>query len=272
MYRFLRAEADRAGGRYADALRNYEALLRLPQWAGLRDRALFGTADAHVRAGEFDEALKWLDTLKESFPRYFEREKVAEYQKRVEVRRDREKARAAATTKPPYSDRFATGFEPDESEYSGGTTAHLVYPALGLFGNSALMINAFPAYAGYGEFNRPLADLNTDGQYWVEFWYRDTMAPAIGTNTPHAHVWIVGDGEAYNGNVGHATVYFERTLGRWRKLGFKLKGPVNPDGSLKMSIRLVYGVMQIDGLRVVPVSDRESDTLLNFIEGTEDQP
>src|SRR6185437_2609519 len=39
LYRYLRAEADRAGGRYEEAIGNYEFLLKLQQWAGYRAKA-----------------------------------------------------------------------------------------------------------------------------------------------------------------------------------------------------------------------------------------
>src|SRR5262249_55005269 len=51
LYRFLRAEADRNGGRYEEALRNYEVLMNLVAWASYRDRALFGIADCYTRMG-----------------------------------------------------------------------------------------------------------------------------------------------------------------------------------------------------------------------------
>src|SRR6185295_7388750 len=55
LYRFLRVEADRHGGRYEEALRNYEVLLKLVQWAGYRDKALFGIADCYTRLGDEDK-------------------------------------------------------------------------------------------------------------------------------------------------------------------------------------------------------------------------
>src|SRR3989440_7921519 len=46
LYRFLRAEADRHAGHYEAAIRGYEFLLKLTQWAGYRDRALHGPQEA----------------------------------------------------------------------------------------------------------------------------------------------------------------------------------------------------------------------------------
>src|SRR5262249_21657923 len=42
LYCFLKAETDRFAGRYEDAMRSYEMIFKLPQWAGYRDRATFG--------------------------------------------------------------------------------------------------------------------------------------------------------------------------------------------------------------------------------------
>jgi hypothetical protein len=71
----------------------------------------------------------------------------------------------------------------------------------------------------------------------------------------------------FNGNAGMGTVYFERTLGRWRKISFNMKAPPKSDGKLMFSIRHIFGVGELDGISVRPVSDREHDSLANFLEG-----
>src|SRR4029077_7977935 len=71
LYCFLRAEADRHAGRYEDALRHYEMLLKLPQWAGYKDRAVFGIADAYFRMEDLEKASKWFADLKEAFPKFY---------------------------------------------------------------------------------------------------------------------------------------------------------------------------------------------------------
>jgi hypothetical protein len=63
------------------------------------------------------------------------------------------------------------------------------------------------------------------------------------------------------------TVYHERTLGRWRKISYNVKAPPRPGAKLAMSIRHIFGVMELDGISVRPVSDREHDSLANFLEG-----
>ena len=63
LYRFLRAETDRFAGRYEDAIRHYEVLLKLRQWAGFRDRAgvagkTAGRVPGLFRAAEIDAGLQ----------------------------------------------------------------------------------------------------------------------------------------------------------------------------------------------------------------------
>jgi tetratricopeptide (TPR) repeat protein len=271
LYRFLRAEADRNGGRYEEALRNYEILLKLEQWAGYHDRALFGIADCYYRLANPDKALQWLDTLKESFPRSYEKQKVADYRKMVENRRDRLKVlREKGGPKPDGNGgTFVTGLEPDEKEPFGTPAGFAVVPGLGLQGPHVGLLDGYPEYKGYFAYTRPLTDLVGDGTYWVEFWYQDVLAPGAPTNNPHVHAWIVGEGKPYNGNAGDGTLYFERTLGRWRKLGFRMQGPPASAGRLEFSLRHIFGVAQIDAISVRPVSARQADSLTNFLEGTE---
>ena len=61
----------------------------------------------------------------------------------------------------------------------------------------------------------------------------------------------------------------ERTFGQWRKLAFKIKAPQAVDGRLNLSIRNFSGLMEIDGIMVRPVNDRQNDSLISFLEGTE---
>jgi tetratricopeptide (TPR) repeat protein len=271
LYRFLRAEADRHGGRYEESLRNYEILLKLEQWAGYHDRALFGIADCYYRMANPDKALTWLANLKESFPRSFEKLKLADYQKMVESRRDRLKANQdkGDPKTGQRGDTFVTGLEPDEKQSFGTPTNFVVVPSLGLYGPHVGLLDGYPEYKGLYTYTHPLTDLVGDGTYWVEFWYRDVLAPGTPTNNPHVHAWIVGDGLPYNGNAGMGTIYFERTLGRWRKLGFRITAPPTPTGRIEFSIRHIFGVGQIDGISVRPVSARQADSLTNFLEGTE---
>jgi tetratricopeptide (TPR) repeat protein len=267
LYRFLRAEADRHGGRYEEALRNYEVLVKLVQWAGFRDRALFGITDCYTRMGDEARALEWLAGLKDSFPRYYEKQKLADYRKDVEARRDRKKKAKPADPTDPVRDTFVTGFEPGEKGSFGTPENFVVVPALGIAGPHVGLLDGYPVYRGYFGYSRPLHDLGQTGSYWVEFWYRDTLGWGLPLNNPHTHAWIQGEGQAINGNAGMGTVYYERTLGRWRKISFDIKGPPASEGKLLFSIRHDFGVMELDGISVRPVSDREHDSLVNFLEG-----
>ena len=61
-------------------------------------------------------------------------------------------------------------------------------------------------------------------------------------------------------------------LGQWRGLGLHQgqgarKRPT--DGRLQLSIKNFTGLMEIDGVTVRPVSDRQNDSLTSFLEGTE---
>jgi tetratricopeptide (TPR) repeat protein len=265
LYRFLRAESDRRGGRYEDALRNYEVLLKLVQWAGFRDRAIFGIADCYTRMGEEEKALKWLASLKESFPDYFKKQKLDEYQKDVEARRERRKKPPQLDPDDPHRGSFVTGFEPGEKGSFGKIDNATVVPSFGIAGPHVYLLDGYPEYKGYFEYSRPLQGLGQNGTYWVEFWYRDTLAWPQGLNNPHTHVTLQPDGMPPTTEMG--TVYYERTLGRWRKISYNMKAPPTPSVKFTMSIRHIYGVMELDAVSVRPVSDREHDSLANFIEG-----
>ena len=41
------------------------------------------------------------------------------------------------------------------------------------------------------------------------------------------------------------------------------------DGTVKLTFVNAYGTVQIDGLKILPVSDRQGDSLRSFIEASE---
>jgi tetratricopeptide (TPR) repeat protein len=269
LYRFLRAEADRHGGRYEEALRNYEVLLKLAQWAGYRDRALFGIADCHTRMGDEDKALEWLAGLQDSFPRYYETQKLSEYRKDLEGRRDRKKNKKPADPKDPVRDTFATGFEPGEPAWFGTPENMSVVPALGLFGPHVALGAAYPTPSAAFSYTRPLHGLSQNGTYRVEAWVRTHahVCPYPDGYSPHVQGSIVGDGKVLAADMAQGLLYYERTLGRWHKVAFTVKAPPAADGMLTLAISHICGVVEVDGLSVRPVSDREHDSLVNFLEG-----
>jgi tetratricopeptide (TPR) repeat protein len=265
LYRFLRAEADRHGGRYEDALRSYEVLVKLVQWAGYRDRALFGIADCYTRMGDEPKALEVLANLKKSFPGHYERQKLADYEKDVALRLEGKKKAKPPDPTDPVRDTFLTGFEPSEKANCGEPVNFVFAQAMGIAGPHVGLLDNYPDFRAQFDYSRPLHQLSQNGTYWAQFWYRDTLGWGPPLNSPFAQAWIQGDTPAVNGGVG--TVYFERTLGRWRKISFNLKGPSTSDGLLLLSIRNSYGVMELDGISVRPVSDPQHDSLVNFLEG-----
>jgi hypothetical protein len=131
------------------------------------------------------------------------------------------------------------------------------------------MMDNFPVYKGYLDFSQRLRNLTSDGTVWVEFWYRESLESSPITGNPHVHMTLYGTGDAVNPASGTVTQQFERTWGVWRKMGFRLRAPVTQDGRITASIRQLYGAVELDGLSITAISDRQVDTLASFVEGTE---
>jgi tetratricopeptide (TPR) repeat protein len=273
LYRFLRAEADRLGGRYEDAIRNYEFLLKLTQWAGYRDRALYGIADSYNRMGNYEKALAWLDTVKESFPRYFEKQRLPAYQAVIEGRLKRQQAaRGSGAAGAALFTGFQTGFEPGEKQSFGELNNLSVQPGLGIAGPYVCRAEEVPIAKSNPLYKLPLANLTSEGTYWIEFWYHETAlgSPIGHIVNPMVQAYLYGIGPDVNPDGGSAiNISLERTHGNWRKFAVKLKAPVTQDGRLDVYFYYPLGIFEIDGLSVAPVSDRQNDSLQSFIEGTE---
>lgn len=265
LYRFLRAEADRVGGRYEEAVRGYEMLLKSANWTGYRDRALFGLADAHARAGRPARAVEWLDALKESYPRSYEKFKADEYRKGVE-------ARAKAGDKKTL-DVWQTGFEPTDPDGFGEPMGWPVVRGLGLRGPHVGLTAHLPWYAAYIEFNwkRVIKDVEPGREYWVEVWVRNTFDSAPGQQGAHNHMHVylqTPDGKA-TPEGGMGTIYYEPTRGRWQKLGFRVRAPQTTESQVYFTLRHTQGVVEIDDLSIRPIADRDRDALTNFVEGVD---
>jgi len=265
LYRFLRAEADRVGGRYEEAIRGYEMLLKSNNWTGYRDRAIFGMADAHARAGRLGKSLEWLDTLKETYPRFYEKQKLDEYRKAME-------ARVKMGDKPALS-IWQTGFEPGEPDGFGEPIGWPVVRGLGMRGPHVGLASILPWYSDYREFNwkRVVKNIEPGHDYWVELWVRNTFDSAPGQigATNHMHVNLQTPDGKITPEGGMATIYYEPTRGRWQKLGFKARAPMNTEMQVFFTLRHVQGIVEIDDLSVRPIADRDRDALTNFIEGVE---
>jgi len=266
LYRALRADADRRTGHYEEALRNYEILLKLTQWSGFHDRALHGMADTYFRLGELPRAIQWLDTLEKSYPRYYEKEKLADYRKLVMDRQARLDAVAKGEAAASIFTGDSTAFEPAETKAWGTLTSMKVAPGLGIDGPHVGVGTSMPLFFAGFDFRRPLP-LLTGGEYWVEMWYRDTLTSQ--PMAPHIHLSLYDKGfSKYGVYTGRAT--YERTYGVWRKIGFLLAAPpATTEGMLDFSARLISGIAEFDGVTIRAVSDRQSDALNNFLKGSD---
>lgn len=273
LYRALRADADRRTGRYEEALRNYEILLKLTQWSGFHDRAMHGMADTYFRLGDFAKALEWLDTLEKSYERYFTKEKLADYRKLLIERRDRIAAAqtsgdAKGTPLPAsgFVDVVET-FDPAGIAAIGELPGMSLAPGLGIAGPHVALGCNIPGYVGYFDCKRPIPSL-TGGEFWVEMWYRDTQMPLTGL-APHMHVSLYDEAFTKFGFYT-GTARIDRTYGVWRRIGYLLQTPPHTQkGSLTFTMRTMLGIAEIDGLEIRAVSDRQSDALNNFLKGSD---
>jgi tetratricopeptide (TPR) repeat protein len=278
LYRFLRAEADRYGGRYEEAIRNYEFLLKLTQWAGYRDRALHGIADCYYRMADYDKALDWLSTVKESFPPYFEKHKLAATQKLIEGRLARIKAaeKQGSTGAVVLFEGLRTSFEPGEKLPTHEEAYCRTVLSLGFGGSHDLVATPWPvAPFNTSTLKYTLPNITPGGLYWVEYWYRMNFE---NSNIPHLvapqQQIIFYEAGTPNSNPEGGAIYFhpEMTWGNWRKMACIIKAPMGQDGQLAIFENYNQGLLQMDSLSVLPISDRQNDTLQTFIEGGGDKP
>jgi tetratricopeptide (TPR) repeat protein len=272
LYCFLHAESDRQAGRYEEALRHYEMIFKLPQWAGYKDRATLGIADTYLRMNDLDKALKWLGDLKENFPKYFESQKGADLEKLTLER----KQRLAAGTKNavrPFTG-FATNFAPDEAEWHGSflgpgnqyDVALVRAPAI--YGSYAALLDTYPRLdvTNYN-YTRPLKNLRPGGTYWVEYWYRDVIWPWNNPGQPAStQTYLIGEAPP-KASAGGTQHWYRNAHHRWHKVGVKIKVAPALDFQVQIMPQLMVGAFLIDGIRVRPISDRQADALLTFQEG-----
>ncbi len=266
MYRFMRAETDRFAGRYEQAMQHYEVLLKLRQWAGFRDRAIHGMADCYLRGGEFAKSLEWFDKLRESFPEYYELKKLEPVYALVKTRAERaEAAKKAGTGSGGEMFRgYATGFEPGQPL---GSFSKIVFePAMGIDGPTVGTVKG-----SLCAVSQELLNVQPGGDCWVEYWYREQL------QTRDVAAWsyvgiamLAGIGE----NVAKApsdslTLGMGRSFGQWRKAATRMKMPMAQDATIRLSFTNFYGLMRVDGVKILPVTDRQIDSLRSFIEASE---
>jgi hypothetical protein len=72
-----------------------------------------------------------------------------------------------------------------------------------------------------------------------------------------------------NPGGGVIKLHLERTFGQWRKVGFLCGNSENPDGTVGFTYHYQNGLVDIDGISVRAVTDREADALNNFLKGSE---
>jgi hypothetical protein len=141
--------------------------------------------------------------------------------------------------------------------------------ALGLDGPFVALADNYPVPPGNFDFRQRLGNLTSDGTVWVELWWRENLQRI--TARPHVFAWIFEAGNSPDPAGGQRLIRLDNTWGGWRKMGFRFRAPVTKNGWLGVSLRSLDGVVEIDGLRIIAVSDRELDTLDNFVEGTEER-
>ena len=258
MYRFLAGEADRHAGRYESALRHYEVLLRLRQWRGYRARAMQGIADTYNRMSRYKSAQKWLGDLEDSFPDFYRKQELGKVRLVVDARA------ASGASDDGAGGLFsvvATGFEPDAQPRAG----HNVVPSMGIDGPHTFLI-----YSASRDTTplpvQHLRRLPSQGTLWLELWYRERRGhPYKGGR----RLEIAVDGQS--GRIHEQRIEMDQTYGRWHKVATPLPAPPTQNGSVTVTVRNSYGLIEIDGLKISHVSDGQNDALRHFIEGADPQ-
>jgi tetratricopeptide (TPR) repeat protein len=269
LYCFLRAESDRFAGRFEDALRYYEMIFKLPQWAGYRDRAIYGIADTYRRLGELEKAQKWLTDLKDGFPKFFEAQKAAELEKLVGLRLAALKT--AKTSKSPDDvlfESYFTGFEPDDPPWAGLPQEFAVVRGPGLFGPHAGLVSGSLTDVANYDYQKPIHNLTPGMTYWAEIWYRDLIKPPppLAYQTPGVQFHVIaGKPPTTQANVG-ATIY-RNSHHQWHKLGVKFTAPTDSAVTFKVLFVNITGHYLFDGLSIRPINDRQLNALTRFQEG-----
>lgn len=256
LFRLLRAETERMAGRYEEAVEHYEVLLRLRQWAGFRDKAIHGLADCAYRRRDFKTAVDWFDKLRESFPETFDAMKLQPVYALA-------KERAEDAGQEGMFAGFGTGFEPEQVAADLRNPKLVLAPVLGIDGPNVVTNRL--------AYQRDLHQFPPGSSCWIEFWYRKPMGTITGFSM---------NVQAYEGvEVLPAKKTFETLIGmdrsaygQWRKAAALIPIPKAHDALLVMGLVWNQGPVHVDGLRILPVSDRQNDSLRNFIESGDAEP
>ncbi len=256
LFRLLRAETERIAGRYEEAVGHYEVLLRLRQWAGFRDRAIHGLADCAFRQQDFKTAIEWLEKLRDSFPEYYETQKLQAVYTQARERMD-------GTLRKETFAGFATGFEPEQMATDPKNSKLVTTPVLGIDGPRAVSNRL--------AFQRDLHHFPAGNSCWVEFWYRKPLSSIVS---------FAVSAQLYEGSevvpskkTADILINLDRSAyGQWRKAAALLQVPNASDALLSLGLVWNQTPVHIDGLKILPVSDRQNDLLRNFIESGDAEP
>jgi tetratricopeptide (TPR) repeat protein len=268
-YCFLHAESDRLSGQYEDALRHYEMIFKLPQWAGYRDRATFGIGDCHLRQGQLEEALAWFAKLKQAFPESYETLKVATVEQQARERLERAKAAAVSgSAEQAALQEYRVGFEASDPAWFGTSSAAFVR-APSIAGQEVMLLDAYPRDTHTFDWRRPLTNLVVGQRYWVELWYRDVVwpPPPPAENDLHVISQFVFTEDNMPKNGEGMQMHAQRGIPhQWHRMAFQFKA-TKVESDLQMSLLGIRGVLLIDDIRIRPVSDAQLDALTSFAEG-----
>lgn len=257
LYRFLRAETDRHAGRYLDAIRNYEIVLQLPQWAGYRADAMRGIAECHYRRHDFEAALRQIDAIRKSFPDVFQRRNLDSFRAVVAAAREK----ASADEAPAAAEAATLTFDENTPLPPGISSPPL--PGLGMSGNEMFVVTEPTGHNG-PVLEIELPRVVSEGAYWVEFWYRNEFMHSHAVLHPKMRVAFLGPD---NTRGAEAEIPVIRTFGLWFHGAALLRAPVADRGKIRMTFDGFQGLHQLDGFRVRPVEAAEEEALKNLLEG-----
>lgn len=259
LYRFLRAETDRIGGRYEAALRSYEVLLRLAQWADFHDSAILGVANCYYRMRDYERATAWLRKLMELYPEFYQAQNGDAFA--TVVAKTVERVHHGGVG---FADVFAS-FEPQDQVV--GKTNYGVSAGLAVDGSHVLLMDNHPPHRGPLKYSLDLPNLSGDSWYWVELWYRETLDHLHPSVAAHIATRIVGsDGETLAATHSDGNFVIRGTFGMWHKAGYLHKTPMTLDGKYTAMVT-VSGIIELDSLAIRRVTDQQYDALFNLIEG-----
>lgn len=253
LFRFIRAEADRNAGFYDEAIRNYEVVLKLQQWTGYHSQAMLGLADASYRNGDHENALKWLDVVRESDPAIFEERKVEPFREVV--------AAALKTRQDGISTAGAAGieFHAADAAWSGSVPPILDMAIPGISTGAVTFARLPTQLRFHAAFVVP--HLVSEGAYWFEFWFRNSFTDSHAISIPTMNVRLEGTA------LPEQEIRVTRTFGLDFMGATLLTAPVADHGQLTLRFDYWHGLQQLHGLRLRPVTARQQEALLNFMEG-----